>query len=86
VRIDELTPTEPDELLAMGARPPSRRAPLTPERRCAYQELDGREARAEHVWTRGPAGEMAASLRVLDEGAGGTRARVHRHRARARRG
>ncbi|GAA4925355.1 GNAT family N-acetyltransferase [Actinomycetospora succinea] len=38
------------------------------EQECAFQELDGLDAQAEHVWTRGPAGEIAAYLRVLGEG------------------
>lgn len=37
------------------------------EQECAYQELDGLDAVAEHVWTRGPDGEIAAYLRVLHD-------------------
>jgi ElaA protein len=67
VRFDELTLAELYELLALRVRV------FVVEQECAYQELDGIDARAEHVWTRGPAGEMAAYLRVVDEGAGLTR-------------
>jgi ElaA protein len=67
VRFDELTPAELYELLALRVRV------FVVEQECAYQELDGLDARAEHVWTRGPGGEMAAYLRVVDEGAGVTR-------------
>jgi ElaA protein len=38
------------------------------EQACAYQEIDGLDRAAEHVWTRGPDGEVAAYLRVLAEG------------------
>ncbi|PVZ07696.1 GNAT family N-acetyltransferase [Actinomycetospora cinnamomea] len=55
------------ELLALRVRV------FVVEQGCAYQELDGQDARAEHVWTRGPDGEMAAYLRVLDAGGGTTR-------------
>jgi ElaA protein len=43
------------------------------EQQCPYQELDGVDLGAEHVWTRGPDGEIAAYLRVVDEGGGTTR-------------
>jgi ElaA protein len=66
-RFDELTLGELYELLALRVRV------FVVEQECAYQELDGLDARAEHVWTRGPAGEMAAYLRVVDEGDGVTR-------------
>jgi ElaA protein len=66
-RFDELTLGELYELLALRVRV------FVVEQECAYQELDGLDARAEHVWTRGPAGEMAAYLRVVDEGDGLTR-------------
>jgi ElaA protein len=66
-RFDELTLAELYELLALRVRV------FVVEQECAYQELDGLDARAEHVWTRGPAGEMAAYLRVVDEGDGVTR-------------
>lgn len=63
----ELTPAELYDLLALRVRV------FVVEQECAYQELDGLDAAAEHVWTRGPGGEMAAYLRVLDEGGGVTR-------------
>ncbi|CAA9268866.1 MAG: N-acetyltransferase ElaA [uncultured Actinomycetospora sp.] len=66
-RFDELTPAELYELLALRVRV------FVVEQECAYQELDGVDVRAEHVWTRGPAGEVAAYLRVVDEGSGVTR-------------
>jgi ElaA protein len=63
-RFHELTVDELYELLALRVRV------FVVEQECAFQELDGLDARAEHVWTRGAAGEMAAYLRVLDEGGG----------------
>jgi len=61
-RFDELTLRDLYDVLALRVRV------FVVEQECAYQELDGQDARAEHVWTRGPAGEIAAYLRVLDEG------------------
>lgn len=66
-RFDRLTVGELYELLALRVRV------FVVEQECAYQELDGKDVRAEHVWTRGPGGEMAAYLRVVDEGEGTTR-------------
>ncbi|MDD7940188.1 GNAT family N-acetyltransferase [Actinomycetospora lutea] len=59
----ELTPAELYDLLALRVRV------FVVEQDCAYQELDGLDAAAEHVWTRGPSGEVAAYLRVLTDGA-----------------
>jgi ElaA protein len=67
VHFGELTPAELYELLALRVRV------FVVEQECAYQELDGLDARAAHVWTCGPSGEMAAYLRVVDEGGGVTR-------------
>jgi len=61
-RFDQLTVRDLYDLLALRVRV------FVVEQRCAFQELDGLDARAEHVWTRGPGGEVAAYLRVLDEG------------------
>jgi ElaA protein len=72
VRFDELTLAELYELLALRVRV------FVVEQECAYQELDGLDARAEHVWTRGPGGEMAAYLRVVDEESGEHADRVTR--------
>jgi ElaA protein len=58
----DLTPTELYDLLALRVRV------FVVEQECAYQELDGLDAVAEHVWTRGPSGEVAVYLRVLGEG------------------
>ena len=58
----ELTPGELYDLLALRVRV------FVVEQECAYQELDGNDVAAEHVWTRGPSGEITACLRVLDEG------------------
>ncbi|MHC1562280.1 GNAT family N-acetyltransferase [Actinomycetospora sp. C-140] len=63
-RFADLTPAELYDLLALRVRV------FVVEQECAYQELDGRDAVAEHVWTRGPGGEVAAYLRVSDEGGG----------------
>jgi ElaA protein len=63
----DLTPAELYDLLALRVRV------FVVEQECAYQELDGVDASAEHVWTRGPGGEVAAYLRVVDEGDGVTR-------------
>jgi ElaA protein len=63
----DLTPAELYDLLALRVRV------FVVEQDCAFQELDGLDAVAEHVWTRGPAGEIAAYLRVLDEGDGAVR-------------
>ncbi|GAA4897895.1 GNAT family N-acetyltransferase [Actinomycetospora straminea] len=63
----ELSAAELYDLLALRVRV------FVVEQACAYQELDGVDTAAEHVWTRGPAGEIAAYLRVLDEGGGVTR-------------
>lgn len=57
----ELSPAELYALLALRVRV------FVVEQDCAYQELDGRDVLAEHVWTTGPAGEVAAYLRVVDE-------------------
>lgn len=65
-RFDALTPRDLYDLLALRVRV------FVVEQGCAFQELDGLDARAEHVWTRGPAGEVVAYLRVL-EGGGETR-------------
>ena len=65
-RFDDLTPRDLYDLLALRVRV------FVVEQECAYQELDGLDAEAEHVWTRGPAGEVVAYLRVL-EGGGETR-------------
>lgn len=41
------------------------------EQDCLYLDLDGRdlEAGSRQLWVEGPAGEIAATLRILDEGA-----------------
>jgi ElaA protein len=65
-RFDDLTPRDLYDLLALRVRV------FVVEQECAFQELDGLDAEAEHVWTRGPAGEVVAYLRVL-EGDGETR-------------
>ncbi|MDD7921082.1 GNAT family N-acetyltransferase [Actinomycetospora callitridis] len=65
-RFDDLTPRDLYDLLALRVRV------FVVEQECAFQELDGLDAGAEHVWTRGPAGEVVAYLRVL-EGGGETR-------------
>jgi len=59
----ELTPAELYDLLALRVRV------FVVEQDCAFQELDGLDDVAEHVWTRGAGGEIAAYLRVLREGA-----------------
>ena len=58
-----LTPAELYAILALRVRV------FVVEQECAYQELDGNDEAAEHVWTTGPGGEVAAYLRVLREGA-----------------
>ncbi|HWN26809.1 MAG TPA: GNAT family N-acetyltransferase [Actinomycetospora sp.] len=64
MRFDELTLAELYELLALRVRV------FVVEQECAYQELDGVDVDAEHIWTRGPAGEVVAYLRVVgDRGA-----------------
>ena len=65
-RFDDLTPRDLYDLLALRVRV------FVVEQECAFQELDGLDAEAEHVWTRGPAGEVVAYLRIL-EGGGETR-------------
>jgi ElaA protein len=65
-RFDDLTPRDLYDLLALRVRV------FVVEQECAFQELDGLDAEAEHVWTRGPAGEVVAYLRIL-EGGGGSR-------------
>ncbi len=65
-RFDDLTPRDLYDLLALRVRV------FVVEQECAYQELDGLDAEAEHVWTRGAAGEVVAYLRIL-EGGGETR-------------
>jgi ElaA protein len=65
-RFDDLTPRDLYDLLALRVRV------FVVEQACAFQELDGLDAEAEHVWTRGPAGEVVAYLRIL-EGDGETR-------------
>lgn len=66
-RFSELSVDDLYDLLALRVRV------FVVEQDCAYQELDGLDVAAEHVWTRAPSGEVVASLRVLDEGAGVTR-------------
>ena len=61
-RFDDLTPRDLYDLLALRVRV------FVVEQECAFQELDGLDAEAEHVWTRGPAGEVVAYLRVLTDG------------------
>ena len=61
-RFDDLTPRDLYDLLALRVRV------FVVEQECAFQELDGLDAEAEHVWTRGPAGEVVAYLRVLKDG------------------
>lgn len=65
-RFDDLTPRDLYDLLALRVRV------FVVEQECAYLELDGLDAEAEHVWTRGAAGEVVAHLRIL-EGDGETR-------------
>jgi ElaA protein len=65
-RFDDLTPRDLYDLLALRVRV------FVVEQECAFQELDGLDPEAEHVWTRGPAGEVVAYLRIL-EGDGETR-------------
>lgn len=65
-RFDDLTPRDLYDLLALRVRV------FVVEQECAYLELDGLDAEAEHVWTRGAAGEVVAYLRLL-EGGGETR-------------
>ncbi|MEJ2865169.1 GNAT family N-acetyltransferase [Actinomycetospora flava] len=55
----DLTPAELYDVLALRVRV------FVVEQDCAFQELDGLDDVAEHVWTRGPSGEVAAYLRVL---------------------
>lgn len=43
------------------------------EQECAFQELDGLDPVAEHVWSTASDGTVDAYLRVLDEGGGATR-------------
>jgi len=61
-RFDDLAPRDLYDLLALRVRV------FVVEQECAFQELDGVDADAEHVWTRGPAGEVVAYLRVLAAG------------------
>ncbi|GAA4765725.1 GNAT family N-acetyltransferase [Actinomycetospora chibensis] len=61
-RFDDLTPRDLYDLLALRVRV------FVVEQECAFQELDGLDAEAEHVWTRGPAGEVVAYLRILESG------------------
>jgi ElaA protein len=61
-RFDDLTPRDLYDLLALRVRV------FVVEQECAYQELDGLDAEAEHVWTRGTAGEVVAYLRILESG------------------
>ncbi len=63
----ELTAAELYAVLALRVRV------FVVEQECAFQELDGLDERAEHVWSAGPDGEVAAYLRVLDGGGGTTR-------------
>jgi ElaA protein len=65
-RFDDLTARDLYDLLALRVRV------FVVEQQCAFQELDGLDTEAEHVWTRGPAGEVVAYLRIL-EGGGETR-------------
>lgn len=58
-RFDDLSVAELHDLLALRVRV------FVVEQACAYQEIDGLDPGGEHVWTRGPGGEIAAYLRVL---------------------
>lgn len=60
-RFDELTVSELYAILALRDRV------FVVEQSCAYQEADGKDARAYHVWLEED-GEIVAYLRVLEAG------------------
>ena len=66
-RFADLTAGELHAILALRTRV------FVVEQDCAFQEIDGLDPVAVHWWAAGDAGEVAAYLRVLDEGGGVTR-------------
>lgn len=58
----ELTAAELHAILALRGRV------FVVEQECAFQEIDGLDPAASHWWLPGPAGEVAAYLRVLASG------------------
>ena len=63
-RWDELTRDEIYDLLAV------RTAVFVVEQRCPYQEVDGLDRRAWHVFAREGGGELLACLRILEPESG----------------
>ncbi|AYG00439.1 GNAT family N-acetyltransferase [Lactococcus allomyrinae] len=59
---DELSTTELYQLLSL------RTAVFVVEQNCPYQELDGKDQVAKHLWLENEAGEILALCRLLPEG------------------
>lgn len=59
---DQLTTTEMYNLLSL------RTAVFVVEQNCPYQELDGKDQVAQHLWLENEAGEVVALCRLLPQG------------------
>lgn len=59
---DQLTTTEMYNLLSL------RTAVFVVEQNCPYQELDGKDQLAQHLWLENEAGEVVALCRLLPQG------------------
>lgn len=69
---DELSTTELYQLLSL------RTAVFVVEQNCPYQELDGKDQVAKHLWLENEAGEILALCRLLPEGVSFTETSIGR--------